>query len=422
MYNFGLSNQQTNENSAESILGKLEMYTASILNLQKAINSLTVEQNLAKVHLKKYQDDYIALRAKYKQLRTIIENNDHKSLSLSPENYRVDLSADANSDHAQTPVKIISDDPLFQRDGNILLFLSFYNSKPVKSICIDSESKLLAFTDGFLITLLNLESRTFINSVNLPELENPASYTHIIQFTPDNKYISITNGSKLLFFHVEDLKIHTEVCMDLTPIVNFQFSLEFDILIVCYRNAIIGQVQYSTLQPIKSFKCQTENISNANITGMELIGDQMRISNEIGLIVTLKLPNFDVVNVNKTVVKTHYGFVTCPIFDKFITLSRDINYSDSKNCAAFSGNGEHFVTASNDYSISFWDSKTEKLLFKILFHQGSVLDIRHSKSHNSFATCSADGYACFWKYSLLPDMVPFTYSEFNHEHNQNTNE
>lgn len=387
----------------ENIFGKIDAYCTAIIGLQKEVNRLILEQNLAKVHIKKYQDDYVQLKSKYMQALTYMKRNgaisSHKSMNIGLDSYRVQLSTDPNENAKDLSYKVESDSQFYKEFGNVNLYLSFHNSLAVKSICIDSLSKYLAITDGLTLTLIDLQTRSFIRSVNVPEAVKNNYVSHCIQFTPDDKYICLANGSQLLFYNASNLEPFTEITMELSDIVAFQFAPSLDLILIGFQNGVICQIQYSTFNPLKTYKCELESSTDAVVTGMELIDNQLRISNDLGIIITLQLPDFNVTNINNTGVKMQYGFVTCPILDKFITLSHEPNVN-SKTCAAFSGNGKLFVTAAMDNSIALYESNTEKQYFKILFHTNTVLDIRHSKTINCFATCSADGNVCVWKYNI----------------------
>ncbi|EAX99854.1 hypothetical protein TVAG_424910 [Trichomonas vaginalis G3] len=404
-YDFSRFYTRVEDPPIENTLKKIELYAKSIQMLHDEIEHLKSEQNLAITHLKQYQADFNQLRNMYnkvsRKLQSTTPNKEDSQIIRSCSEYRVELTRDIPQNYTNLQFQILANDTFYKSKSNVRLVLSYNNVQTIKSAAIDDLTTRLAFTDGNSLTLLNLENRTFINSVLIPDNTSVLYNKRSVMFTPNGQYICLSIGPKLLLYLANNLKLCTEISLDESKIISIQFSTDLDLLILAYENGILSEFQLSTLEPIKTYKCEFEGTPQLILTGMEIKGNNLRVSSDMGVMVTLKIPQFSLVSINNTGSRIPYGFVSSPNSERFITLS---NQSDSKKddditYADFSTDGSLFVTASVNFRLTVWETKTMIQLFSIVFHQNTITDLRHSKNKPLFVSVSADGYICLWEYT-----------------------
>lgn len=380
-------------NPLDEVLAKIEKYQTAICGLQNEINRLISVQNLAKVHIKKYENDYMQLKSRYMQALAVLREKSNAKPAPAERTAKKQVNA------KELEYEVISDNQYYKMPGAVQLLMSIRNFRPIKSICLDSKSLLLAFTDGKNLTLIDMQSCEVKKAVELPETKSLQYVHRCLQFSPDDKYICVALDSQLMLYDSETLENSAQLSLNSDNIVTYLIDLSIDSVIICYRSGNICQIRYSSLDPIKTFRCDFNGPDNTIITGMQLIANQLLISDENGVIIALKVPEFASTSCIEAGVKIQYGFVANPGNGKLIIFSQDQD-PNSKTCADFSGDCGVYAMATADNFIALVDSGTSDKFFKIKYHSNTVLDIRHSKLYSSFVTCSADGNVCVWKYNL----------------------
>lgn len=439
-------NQNVN-NHVDSMIKKINQIKQSVLLLRDAGLENEQARNQYIIHLQQCTEDHDVLSKILKNLKFKFEHQNDEINKIKSEDIQRQENASMPVTQTKTipTIEFITKEPIIYKVGeissgapSIRYGISVHTS--IYNIQFSTDGNLIAFTDSSHVYIIQAKDGEILTKIDINpnECRLPDNYVnsndfltkgHCIKFSPDGKFLCVTNGSNVLLYSIQpDMVspphlVHTfrhsgevtslvfnssgkwlitgsdgKICVwDMTTyesinhfnheiptgtsIVSIATPPDTSMYIVAFSNGTIGIYNEEFEPPMVSF--------NANTNGSYLLDTEISpVFNET--IVTCSSDS-------TAKVWAMRGVASC----KF-TLS---DHTDAVTSATFCpiNNTPILFTACgpNDKKIRAWQHKTGELLYTMEIHTDGISQIVSHPSQPVLASCGRDGLVCVWDYEVV---------------------
>ncbi|OHS93506.1 Transcriptional repressor tup12-related protein [Tritrichomonas foetus] len=431
------SNQQSQQNrfnqfeQPKSINQSANLLLAGIDELTKAIRAVKAENvalqlthNQSTIHLMQLQEDTEMMLAIHKKLKTEFD----KLNELNP--YANDQEQTRNQvATTQQQSLITQSQPQWEvyppnYKANIKLRYALHTESVVCSVCFNSNSDCLAFSDNRTIYVISTQDLSVITTFEIP-IQNACDFNaRVIRISPDSQYLAIGGPMhNVLIYSIPSRKMIGNLLGHENKISTLLFSNDSSTL---YSGGFDGYIciwKLKTMSLVNRIKHGSEEtMKNGSHMIVSLTKDDEESFIAVGFMngtVGIYDPTF---TQPMNSFKAHEQFLldvsTSPLDCSIATSSHDTTtkiwslrgvascrkvlqgHSDFVLSTCFSPKETICFTGSKDETIKAWDYKKGELIFTLKAHTNTLFELQHHPTEKMFASCSGDGLVCLWTYSL----------------------
>lgn len=434
-------------NSVETIIKKINKIKQSVLSLRDANIENEQIRDQYIIHFQQCTEDREILNKIYKNLKFKFEHQNEDEQAKVEEIQRQEDQAPLPVSQTKTipTLEFITREALIHKMAEnqqikvIRIRYEISVSTSIYNVQFSPDGNLIAFSDSSHVYIIQTKDGEILNKIdispnecslpdNLLQSDDFLTAGHCIRFSPDGKFLAVTNGPYVLLYSLQ-LDVHTP------PLLTHTFprhsgdvtSLVFNNTgswLVTGSNVQIYVWDMSTYESVFNFNHDIPDstivsISTPPDTSMYVIGFSNGTLGMYNESFDSPMVSFNV-NVNDTFlldteVSPFYTgtIVTCSsdctakVWEMRGIASHKFTLNDHKDAvtsAAFAPLKEvpilFTASGSKDKKIRAYQHKTGELLYSMEIHTDAISQIVSHPTQTMLASCGRDGLVCLWDYEV----------------------